>query len=39
MDYNEKTIREHYRGLTKLLIEKNLTITTMESATSGRSRR
>ena len=35
MDYNEKTIREHYRGLTKLLIEKNLTITTMESATSG----
>ena len=35
MDYNEKTIREHYRGLTILLIEKNLTITTMESATSG----
>ena len=35
MDYNEKTIREHYRSLTKLLIEKNLTITTMESATSG----
>ena len=35
MNYSEQTIREHYRGLTKLLIEKNLTITTMESATSG----
>lgn len=32
---NEKQVREDYKNLTKLLIEKNLTITTMESATSG----
>lgn len=34
-EYNEYQIREEYRKLTKLLIEKKLTITTMESATSG----
>lgn len=34
-EYTEKEIRENYRKLTKLLIEKNMTITTMESATSG----
>lgn len=33
--YNESTIRNDYRNLTKFLIEKNMTITTMESATSG----
>lgn len=33
--YDEQTIRDMYRRLTKLLIEKNLQITTMESATSG----
>lgn len=33
--YIEKSIREDYKKLTNLLIEKNLTITTMESATSG----
>ena len=33
--YNEKEIREKYRKLTLELIEKKLTITTMESATSG----
>lgn len=33
--YSEATVRENYRRLTKLLIEKGLTITTMESATSG----
>ena len=33
--YDEKEIRADYRRLTKLLIEKKLTITTMESATSG----
>ena len=33
--YSEPEIREHYRSLTKLLIERGLTITTMESATSG----
>ena len=33
--YQEAAIRNDYRKLTKLLIEKNLTITTMESATSG----
>lgn len=33
--YNEKKIREDYRSLTLLLIKKNLTISTMESATSG----
>ena len=32
---NEKLVREHYRKLTETLIEKGLTITTMESATSG----
>ncbi|WP_029231797.1 CinA family protein [Butyrivibrio sp. VCB2006] len=31
----EKEVREKYEKLTKLLIEKNLTITTMESCTSG----
>ncbi|MBQ8053349.1 MAG: CinA family protein [Lachnospiraceae bacterium] len=35
MNYTEQAIREHYRALTRLLIEKKLTITTMESATSG----
>lgn len=35
MLYNETEIRNDYRNLTKLLIEKGLTITTMESATSG----
>lgn len=34
-EYNENEIREDYRRLTKLLIEKKMTITTMESATSG----
>lgn len=33
--YVESEIRADYRKLTKLLIEKKLTITTMESATSG----
>ncbi len=33
--YVEKEIRDAYRNLTKLLIERNLSITTMESATSG----
>ncbi len=33
--YEEQEIREDYRKLTKLLIEKGLFITTMESATSG----
>ncbi|MBR5245742.1 MAG: CinA family protein [Clostridia bacterium] len=33
--YNEQEIRNEYAKLTKLLIEKNLTITTMESCTSG----
>ena len=32
---NEKLIRKKYEKLTKLLIERNLTITTMESCTSG----
>ena len=32
---DEKEIRADYRRLTKLLIEKKMTITTMESATSG----
>lgn len=32
---DEKKIRENYRKLTLALIEKGLTITTMESATSG----
>ena len=30
--YDEKEIREDYRKLTKLLIEKKMTITTMESS-------
>lgn len=33
--YNEDLIRQNYRKLTQILIEKELTITTMESATSG----
>ena len=33
--YNEKEIREDYRKITENLIQKGLTITTMESATSG----
>lgn len=33
--YDESEIREDYRQLTKLLIKKGMTITTMESATSG----
>ena len=33
--YGENNIRENYRKLTRLLIFKGLTITTMESATSG----
>ncbi len=33
--YSENDIRENYRKLTRLLIAKELTITTMESATSG----
>ena len=35
MTYDEQNIRNDYRDLTKLLIERGLTITTMESATSG----
>ena len=31
----ESVVRSHYRDLTLLLIEKGITITTMESATSG----
>jgi PncC family amidohydrolase len=34
-DYEEQMIREHYHELTRLLIEREMTITTMESATSG----
>lgn len=33
--YDESEIRRDYRQLTKLLIKKGMTITTMESATSG----
>lgn len=33
--YDEKEIRSNYRHLTQLLISRHLTITTMESATSG----
>ena len=33
--YHESEIREHYHILTNLLIRKKLTVTTMESATSG----
>ena len=32
---NERQVREDYKMLTQLLIEKGLTITTMESATAG----
>ena len=35
MEYDERKIREDYRKLTHLLIEKKLSITTMESASSG----
>ena len=34
-NYNEQEIRNNYVKLTQTLIQKNLTITTMESATSG----
>lgn len=34
-EYRESEIRDHYHELTLLLIERGLTITTMESATSG----
>ena len=33
--YSEKDIRDDYRSLTKQLIQKNMTISTMESATAG----
>lgn len=33
--YNESQIRQTYQKITQTLIEKNLTITTMESCTSG----
>ncbi len=33
--YSEKEIRKEYEKLTKQLIERNISITTMESATSG----
>ena len=33
-EYQEQVTREHYHTLTKFLIEKKITITTMESATS-----
>ena len=33
--YNEQEIREDYRRITETLIQKGITITTMESATSG----
>lgn len=33
--YTEQEIREDYRRLTEILIEQNISITTMESATSG----
>lgn len=33
--YTEREIRENYRKLTRTLIEKNMTISTMESATGG----
>ncbi len=32
---NEKAVREKYARLTRYLIEKNITVTTMESCTSG----
>lgn len=33
--YEESEIRKNYENLTKILIERQMTITTMESATSG----
>lgn len=33
--YEESAIRDHYRAITRTLIEKGLTITTMESITGG----
>lgn len=33
--YSEKKVRDDYRRLTLMLIEKNISITTMESCTSG----
>ena len=33
--YNEQKVRDDYRRLTLMLIEKNISITTMESCTSG----
>lgn len=35
MELNEACVREKYEKLTKILIEKSLTITTMESCTAG----
>ncbi len=35
MEQLEKEVREKYRKLTTLLIEQNISITTMESCTSG----
>ena len=35
MSVNESSVRDKYHRLTKLLIERNLMITAMESATSG----
>lgn len=35
MTVNEKEIRDKYRRLTELLIDRGITITTMESATAG----
>ncbi len=35
MEYSEKAVREKYVQLTKILINKKLTVTAMESATSG----
>lgn len=35
MDYSEEKVREHYKKLTSELIKKKISITTMESCTSG----
>ena len=35
MSVNESSVRDKYHRLTKLLIDQNLMITAMESATSG----
>lgn len=35
MEYSEESVRNAYKELTELLIEKQLTITTMESCTGG----